>query len=90
MPQTLEHWERHQRPITDHVQRFSYAYGYVLGKWPAAFELLRSDAVSALAKTSWFEEALNRGARHVPMGFEGARAPHLAPLAVAAHQHPTP
>ena len=88
LPQTLELWERHQRPISDHVQWFSYWYGYVLGKWPSALELLRSDAVSALARTSWFEEALNRGARHVPMGFQGGRAPHLAPSSVAAHQNP--
>ena len=90
LPGTLERWERHQRPITDHVQWFSYLYGYVLGKWPAAIELLRSDAVSALAKTSWFDEALNRGARHVPMGFDGGRPPHLAPPIVAAHQQPIP
>ena len=89
LPQALARWEREQRPITDHVQWFSYLYGFVLGKWPSSLELLRSDAVSALAKTSWFDEALNRGARHVPMGFEGGRAPHLAPLTIAAHKNPS-
>lgn len=81
---TLPLWERAQRPISDHVQWFSYLYGFVLGRWPSALETLRSDAISALAKTHWFEEALNKGARHVPMGFAGERPPHLAPLPEAA------
>ena len=80
VPQALERWERAQRPITNHVQWWSYLYGYVLGKWPRALELLRSDVVAGLAKTDWFEEGLNRGARHVPDGSLGQRPPHLTPL----------
>jgi 2-polyprenyl-6-methoxyphenol hydroxylase-like FAD-dependent oxidoreductase len=36
LQQTLARWEREQRPITDHVQWFSYLYGFVLGTWPSA------------------------------------------------------
>lgn len=80
----LPQWEKTQRPISDHVQWFSYIYGFVLGRWPTSLENLRSDAVAALSKTHWFEEAINRGARYVPMGFQGQRPPHLAPLPAAA------
>ncbi|EIF34338.1 2-polyprenyl-6-methoxyphenol hydroxylase-like oxidoreductase [Burkholderia sp. Ch1-1] len=72
LPATLRAWETQQRSITDHVQWWSYLYGYVLGKWPASLLSLRSDVVRAIAKTEWFDESLNRGARHVPAGFERA------------------
>lgn len=51
-----------QRSISDHVQWWSYLYGFVLGKWPASLLTLRSDLVSAIAKTEWFDESLNRRA----------------------------
>ena len=78
IPLALREWEREQRSISDHVQWFSYLYGYVLGKWPKSLLTLRSDVVSALSKTEWFDESMNRGARHVPMGYspEAARLPH--------------
>jgi 2-polyprenyl-6-methoxyphenol hydroxylase-like FAD-dependent oxidoreductase len=66
---SLARWEEQQRPITEHVQNWSYFYGYVLGKWPAALAGLRSDLLRAVAKTEWFEEGLNRGARTVPAGY---------------------
>jgi 2-polyprenyl-6-methoxyphenol hydroxylase-like FAD-dependent oxidoreductase len=69
MPAALRAWEAQQRSITDHVQWWSYLYGFVLGKWPTSLLTLRSDVVRALAKTEWFDESLNRGARHVPAGF---------------------
>jgi 2-polyprenyl-6-methoxyphenol hydroxylase-like FAD-dependent oxidoreductase len=65
----LQQWEEQQRGISDHVQWWSYLYGFVLGNWPRAFQLLRSDAVTALSKTQWFDEGLNRGARHIPKGY---------------------
>jgi 2-polyprenyl-6-methoxyphenol hydroxylase-like FAD-dependent oxidoreductase len=70
---SLRRWEKQQRPITDHVQWWSYLYGYVLGKWPSVLTTLRSDFVSAISKTEWFDEGLNRGARHVPAGYKAAR-----------------
>jgi 2-polyprenyl-6-methoxyphenol hydroxylase-like FAD-dependent oxidoreductase len=69
VPAALESWEREQRPLTDHVQWWSYIYGFVLGKWPSKMELLRSDFIRALGKTEWFDAGLNRGARHVPVGY---------------------
>ena len=77
LPSALERWEVQQRPLTNHVQWWSYLYGFVLGKWPGSLELLRSDVVAALAKTEWFEEGISRGARHVPQGFDPARPPHM-------------
>jgi 2-polyprenyl-6-methoxyphenol hydroxylase-like FAD-dependent oxidoreductase len=73
IPGTLRDWEVQQRPITSNVQWWSYLYGFVLGKWPTSLQPLRSDFVRALAKTEWFDEGLNRGARHVPAGY--ARSP---------------
>jgi 2-polyprenyl-6-methoxyphenol hydroxylase-like FAD-dependent oxidoreductase len=66
----LRAWETQQRSITRHVQWWSYLYGFVLGKWPAGLTTLRSDVVRAISSTAWFDESLNRGARHVPDGFE--------------------
>lgn len=70
IPATLRAWEAQQRSITHHVQWWSYLYGFVLGRWPSGLTTLRSDAVRALSRTAWFDESLNRGARHVPDGFE--------------------
>lgn len=62
----LKAWERQARPLTDHVQRFSYYYGFVLGRWPARMMPLRADLLRLLRHSDWFEEGLNRGARHDP------------------------
>jgi 2-polyprenyl-6-methoxyphenol hydroxylase-like FAD-dependent oxidoreductase len=69
IPAALEHWEHAQRPLTDHVQWWSYIYGYVLGKWPTKMETLRSGFIRTFSKTPWFDTGLNRGARHVPIGY---------------------
>jgi 2-polyprenyl-6-methoxyphenol hydroxylase-like FAD-dependent oxidoreductase len=79
IPEALIRWEKLQRPLTDHVQWWSYLYGFVLGKWPSMLLPLRSDLVRAISKTEWFDQGLNRGARHVPAGFAEATAPR--PLA---------
>jgi 2-polyprenyl-6-methoxyphenol hydroxylase-like FAD-dependent oxidoreductase len=71
IPIALREWEIRQRPLSDHVQWFSYLYGFVLGKWPVKFQALRSDALRALSRTEWFDYALNLGARHVPAGYQG-------------------
>ena len=68
---SLVQWETVARPLTEHVQWWSYVYGYILGKWPADSLSLRGDMIKMLAKTSWFDDGLNRGARSVPLGFEG-------------------
>lgn len=68
IPEALIGWERRERPLTEHVQRFSYYYGYVLGRWPQSLVPLRSDLLRVLQHSSWFEQALSRGARHQPAG----------------------
>lgn len=69
IPVALRDWEQRQRSLTDHVQWWSYLYGQVIGRWPSGLGSLRSDFVRLLAKTEWFDEGLNRGARHVPAGY---------------------
>ena len=64
--QALREWERNERPLTDHVQRFSYYYGFFLGKWPTNLLALRGDILRSLQSSAWFGEALNRGMRHMP------------------------
>jgi 2-polyprenyl-6-methoxyphenol hydroxylase-like FAD-dependent oxidoreductase len=64
----LQDWERTQRPITNHVQRWSYLYGFVLGHCPSPLHPLRAQALQRLSRTSWFDRNLNLGARHRPMG----------------------
>jgi 2-polyprenyl-6-methoxyphenol hydroxylase-like FAD-dependent oxidoreductase len=77
IPSALAEWEKEQRPITNHVQMWSYLYGYVLGKWPTSLLAVRSNLVSFLTKTSWFDESLNRGARYVPNGYVSSpKQPH--------------
>ena len=44
-------------------------YGYIVGRWPSESMAMRNDAILMLAKTKWFEEGINRGARSVPIGF---------------------
>jgi 2-polyprenyl-6-methoxyphenol hydroxylase-like FAD-dependent oxidoreductase len=63
----LPQWERQQRPITNHVQQWSYLYGFVLGHCPGSITPLRSQAVRLLSKSRWFDRNLNLGARHEPM-----------------------
>lgn len=69
VPTALRRWEDEQRSITNHVQWWSYLYGFVLGNWPRSLQALRSDFIAAISKTEWFDESLNRGARHVPLGY---------------------
>ena len=69
IPAALRAWEKTARPLADHVQWFSYFYGFVVGKWPGGMLPLRSDMLRFISGTEWFDEALNRGARHVPAGY---------------------
>ncbi len=67
----LKKWEKVARPLTEHVQWWSYIYGYIVGRWPSESMAIRNDAILMLAKTKWFEEGINRGARSIPLGFNG-------------------
>lgn len=68
VPGTLARWERAQHPITDHVQRWSYLYGFVLGNCPQRLQPLRAQAIKRVQRTAWFDRNLNLGARCEPMG----------------------
>lgn len=59
----LSAWERACRPVTDHTERWTNAYGRVVGVWPAALEDVRSVAVSAFVRTPFVETMLNRAQR---------------------------
>jgi 2-polyprenyl-6-methoxyphenol hydroxylase-like FAD-dependent oxidoreductase len=67
----MQRWEQRQRPITEHVQWWSYIYGFVLGKWPKPLAAFRGDFIQGFSKTQWFDAGLNRGARYVPDGYVG-------------------
>lgn len=69
IPDALVRWEEQQRPVTDHVQWFSYIYGLTINKWPDQLSGMRSDALQFLGKTRWLEEGISRGAHVVPRGF---------------------
>jgi 2-polyprenyl-6-methoxyphenol hydroxylase-like FAD-dependent oxidoreductase len=71
IPGALKDWEVRQRPLTDHVQWWSYIYGHILCRWPVRIESLRSDLLRMLGKSQWFDEGLCRGARHIPAGYDG-------------------
>lgn len=66
IPGALKQWEVRARPLTSHVQWWSYVYGYIVAKWPAGLELLRNDAIRALSQIEWFDEGLNCAARYTP------------------------
>jgi 2-polyprenyl-6-methoxyphenol hydroxylase-like FAD-dependent oxidoreductase len=70
IPAALIGWEAAQRPLTNHVQWWSYIYGFVVAKWPASLEGLRSDALRLLSKTEWLQDGINRGARHLPADYK--------------------
>jgi 2-polyprenyl-6-methoxyphenol hydroxylase-like FAD-dependent oxidoreductase len=71
VPSGLCAWEAAQRPLTDHVQWWSYIYGLIMSYWPKSIERLRSDGVRLLAGSEWFDEGLLRAARTTPAGYEG-------------------
>jgi 2-polyprenyl-6-methoxyphenol hydroxylase-like FAD-dependent oxidoreductase len=66
IPSALQDWERQERPLTDHVQRLSRYYGFVVSRWPDALLTLRRDVLRVLGLSEWFDETFNRGARHDP------------------------
>jgi 2-polyprenyl-6-methoxyphenol hydroxylase-like FAD-dependent oxidoreductase len=88
----LRDWERKERPLTEHVQRFSYYYGFFLGKWPKGFLALRDDVLRVLGASSWFEQALNRGMRHLPAGAHAPASPNGSGpvIATATRTHLAP
>ncbi len=65
LPRALELWERRERPLTEHTQRWSTLYGRVT-TWP---EQLRSLAFNALGNIGWLRRRYQRTANHIPTGY---------------------
>jgi 2-polyprenyl-6-methoxyphenol hydroxylase-like FAD-dependent oxidoreductase len=60
----LTHWERRERPLTEHTQRISSLYGAVT-TWP---DTLRSLALGVATRSHWLLEQRMRAANHNPTG----------------------
>jgi 2-polyprenyl-6-methoxyphenol hydroxylase-like FAD-dependent oxidoreductase len=69
IPRALELWERRERPLTEHTQRWSALYGQVTN-WPAQ---LRSLAFNALGNIGWLRRRYQRTANHIPTGYRSAK-----------------
>ncbi len=69
LPRALELWERRERPLTEHTQRWSTLYGHVT-HWP---EQLRSLAFNALGNIGWLRRRYQRTANHIPTGYRSAK-----------------
>lgn len=63
LPGALSTWERRCRPVTEHTERWSNAYGKVCDFWPQSYERVRSAAVSAFVRLPGVESMLNRAQR---------------------------
>jgi 2-polyprenyl-6-methoxyphenol hydroxylase-like FAD-dependent oxidoreductase len=57
---SLEAWERVCRPVTDHTERWTNAYGRVVNLWPPELEDVRSLAVKTFVNLPRVEQMLNR------------------------------
>jgi 2-polyprenyl-6-methoxyphenol hydroxylase-like FAD-dependent oxidoreductase len=69
LPRGLELWERRERPLTEHTQRWSTLYGHVT-HWP---EQLRSLAFNALGNIGWLRRRYQRTANHIPTGYRSVK-----------------
>lgn len=68
IPMALRSWERAERPLTDHVQRWTDLYGRVASAWPERFASRRSQVLEFATRVPWVARQLNKAARHVPVG----------------------
>ena len=68
IPAALQAWERRERPLSDHVQRWSHGYGVLVSRWPDSALPLRGAALQLLAGMPWIARQLNRAAEHRPVG----------------------
>jgi 2-polyprenyl-6-methoxyphenol hydroxylase-like FAD-dependent oxidoreductase len=68
IPAALETWERKERPLTDHVQKWTDLYGRVASAWPDRWARRRSQFLEAATRLPWVDRQLNRAARHIPVG----------------------
>jgi 2-polyprenyl-6-methoxyphenol hydroxylase-like FAD-dependent oxidoreductase len=64
----LAAWEKGERPLTDHVQKWTDIYGRVASAWPDRLADRRSQFLEVATKIPWVDRQLNKAARHVPVG----------------------
>jgi 2-polyprenyl-6-methoxyphenol hydroxylase-like FAD-dependent oxidoreductase len=65
----LRDWERSERPIIEHAQRWSSLFTAPLA-WP---EWLWSVVLPRASRTAWFQRQMTRPARHEPKGYAALR-----------------
>jgi 2-polyprenyl-6-methoxyphenol hydroxylase-like FAD-dependent oxidoreductase len=65
---SLVAWEKGERPLTDHVQKWTEIYGRVASAWPDRLAVRRSQFLEAATKIPWVDRQLNKAARHIPVG----------------------
>jgi 2-polyprenyl-6-methoxyphenol hydroxylase-like FAD-dependent oxidoreductase len=68
VPAALRRWEQKERPLTDHVQRWTDLYGRVASAWPERFAARRSQVLGLATRVPWVDRQLNKAARHIPVG----------------------
>ncbi|SEH47035.1 2-polyprenyl-6-methoxyphenol hydroxylase [Mycolicibacterium rutilum] len=68
IPTALRRWEKECRALSDHVQWWSYLYGFVVSKFPERLDPVRARMLRAVSGTKVFQNGLNKGARTVPAG----------------------
>jgi 2-polyprenyl-6-methoxyphenol hydroxylase-like FAD-dependent oxidoreductase len=71
IPAALQRWERRERPLTDHVQRWSHGYGWIVSMWPEQLTDARTRFLQFATSIPWVDAQLNRAARHIPVGDPG-------------------
>jgi 2-polyprenyl-6-methoxyphenol hydroxylase-like FAD-dependent oxidoreductase len=64
----LRRWEEKERPLTDHVQKWTDWYGRAASAWPDRFAHSRSQFLEKATKLPWVDRQLNKAARHIPVG----------------------
>lgn len=64
----LRHWEQQERPLTDHVQRWTALYGRAASAWPDRLSRQRSQFLELASRLPWVDRQLNKAARHIPVG----------------------
>lgn len=63
-------WERRERPLTEHTQKWSLFYGR-LAEWPAG---LRSSALWTINRVPWLRRSYMKTQNHNPRGIHAPRA----------------
>ncbi|WP_211169592.1 FAD-dependent oxidoreductase [Pseudonocardia bannensis] len=68
VPSALRTWEARERSLTDHVQRWSHGYGWMVSMWPENMADSRTKFLQFVTGIPWVDRQLNRAARHIPVG----------------------